>query len=263
MNSVIVADAQPRQLARLVDPLAGLPVRLEAVTTLAEVCARVARAPVQAAVLASNLSSADPVDGVRAVRQMRDPGPAIVLVLDRAQAGATASAIAAGADDVLVRPFDGALLANKVELTTHVFAPQRQATPDDPPGDAPTEGRSERRRFVRQSVYQPMGVRVTGQDGFGPGHLLDVSEAAAKFQAPGRLSVADWVELDCPFLSGLLALGGRRLHTRVIRPAAQRPEHVYAASLVGIGEGETQGVRRWIFAEQARRVRVDPPRRRP
>ena len=70
-----------------------------------------------------------------------------------------------------------------------------------------------------------------------------------------------WVELDCPFLADLLDRGGRPVPSRVIRQAAEHPEHVYASSLVGIGEAETQRVRRWIFAEQARRVRVPGPDR--
>jgi len=199
---------------------------------------------------------------VQALRRMREPAPAIVMVLARSEALAAESAIAAGAADVLIGPFDASLLANKVELAVRLSRQGASADSDWTPWPEPSQGDgAERRRFVRQSLCETLRLRPVGDVPFGSGRLLDVSEAAAKVQAQQPLAVGTWVELDCPFLADLLDRGGRPVPSRVIRQAAEHPEHVYASSLAGIGETETQRVRRWIFAEQARRVRVPGPDR--
>ena len=264
MNTVLVADASPRQLARCVDALAALPIRVEAVNSLAHAVARACDPSVRVVVVGANVSTAGPEAAVRALQEACRPGPAIVLVLPRAEARATDVAVSAGAADVLVSPFDASLLANKVELAIKLCPDPHAAPPGDAPWpDTPVRNGAERRRFVRQSVCEPMRLRPSDGGPFEPGRVLDVSEAATKFQAQRALPVAAWCEFECPFLADLLDLGDRRLHTRIIRRAAEHPDNVYAASLAGIGEAESQRVRRWIFAEQARRVRVPGPDRGP
>lgn len=255
VDTVLVADASPRRLAQRVDQLAGLPVRVEAVNTLDDLVDRVARSGVHVVVAGSSVSPDGPAAVVRAVHRACDPPPIVVAVLARSEVLATDAAVAAGADDVLVTPFDASLLANKVEVAVKLGA-RRSRGSDRTPWPAATDAGAERRRFVRQSLCEPIRLREPGGEAFQRGSLLDVSESAARFQAQVRMRPADWVELDCPFLVHLLDWGPRRLLTRVIRRVGQRPANVYAASLVGIGEGETQRMRRWIFAEQTRRVRV-------
>ena len=260
MDTVLVADASPRQLARRVDQLAGLPIRVDAVNTLDGVLNRLAGPPVHAVVAGSNVSTDLPASIARALRESPQPDPAIVMVLGRAEVLGVDAVIEAGADDVLVSPFDASLLANKVELAVKLTARRRSSGGLAWPASADgTE--ADRRRFVRQSVCEPLGLREPGDDAFVSGLLLDVSEAAAKFQSLRRVSLDGRVEFRCPFLADLLDWGGRPLRTRVIRRIQQPSANVYAASLVGIGDGETHRVRRWIFAEQARRVRVPGPGR--
>ena len=257
MDTVLVVDANPRQLAQRVDQLAGLPVRVEAVDSIDRALGRVVRAEVRVVVVGSNVSADPPAQIVSALRGAREPSPAVVVVLPHTEARATDAAVAAGAADVLISPFDASLLANKVELAIKLGGPARSAGGDPWPWPESTaDPGAERRRFVRQSVCEPMRLRLSDTERFEPGRILDVSEAATKFQAQREQAVGGWCELECPFLADLLDVADRRLHARVIRRAAEHPDHVYAASLVGIGEGESQRVRRWIFAEQARRVRV-------